>query len=283
MGASSISLTDISFEGMVVHKSGQPYDLFLQHHFPNLQSLQLGSLIQTNIPHRTNTLITQFIHRHNGIQHLSLGRRRDNDMFFQFDETLLVPDSLSLLQSFEGFPENIAALARCEVSSLYQITTLSLFCQTTEDAFAEIQSMFESVRTPQHPPKKLCEVKHLRLHLDVQLDHQMPSDRTPLIHLRLMDQFADMCPLVTTLHGRLHPMSAVCRVSFHTIDDRLMQIGFRTRFRKCSGCMTTSRSFPFPCDRFYSSRLRSWTSSRPSPPNAASCSASSRAGRRIRN
>lgn len=212
MAASSTSLTDISFEGMVVHKTGQPYDLFLQHHFPNLLSLQLGSLIQTNIPLRTNTLITQFILRHNGIQHLSLGRQRSNDMYFQFDETLLEPDSLSRLQSFEGFPENVAALARREVTSLYRITVLSLFCQT-EGSLTEIRQMFEIVRT-QNMPKKHLEVQHLRLHFDVHLTHRMPSNVTQLIHLKLMDQFADMCPLATSLHSRLHPMSAVRRLPF---------------------------------------------------------------------
>ncbi|KJA21343.1 hypothetical protein HYPSUDRAFT_42211 [Hypholoma sublateritium FD-334 SS-4] len=208
MAASSSSLTNISFEGMVIHKTGQPYDFFLQHHFPNLLSLQLGSLIQTNIPLRTNTLITQFILRHNGIQHLSLGRQRSNDMFFQFDETLLALDSLSCLQSFEGFPENVAVLARREVASLYQITALSIFCQTAlEDPLTEIWRMFEIVKT-QNTPKKHLKVQHIRLHFDVHFTHRMPSNSTQLTHLRLMDAFADMCPLVTTLHGRLLPMGA---------------------------------------------------------------------------
>lgn len=207
MVASAHSLTSISFEGMIVHRVDKPYDAFLKYEFPNLTTLQLGSLIQTNTQERTKEAITKFILNHKKIAHLSLGRRRINDMFFQFREEMLTPDSLSGLKSFEGFPENIFMMVRRQVASLSNLTALSLFCCPV-DGFRELSEMFEAIRSSAGP-KKLNEVTHIGMYADVRLNHRLPSNMTPLIVRRLMDQFAELCPSVTGWHGRLYPMPAV--------------------------------------------------------------------------
>ncbi|KAF9483264.1 hypothetical protein BDN70DRAFT_990451 [Pholiota conissans] len=215
MTASVESLTHISFKGMVVHRADQPYDHFLKLRFPNLTSLELGSLIQTNTQERTNIAITEFIMdpRHGLIKHLSLGRKRSNDMFFQLRGDLLGSDSLPNLQSFEGFPENVAVMAQCQVRSLFGITSLSLYCFADANGdFNDVDQMFENIRTNASAiaaPPKLSALQSLRLELsNVHLHHRMASNVTDIRRLNRMDGFADMCPGITRWQGNLWPMYA---------------------------------------------------------------------------
>jgi hypothetical protein len=214
MTASIGSLTQISFKGMVVHRTGQPYDHFLGLRFPHLSSLELGSLIQTNTQERTNIAITEFILAHSLIEHLSLGRKRSNDMFFQLRENLLHADSLPHLQTFEGFPENVTVMARRQVLSLFEITSLSLYCWADVGGmFNEVDEMLDAVKTAgTNTPQKLLGLQSLRLEFStVRLDHKMPTNATAVTERNLMDRFSDMCPGITRWHGRLWPMHAVSR------------------------------------------------------------------------
>ncbi|KAF8965733.1 hypothetical protein BDZ97DRAFT_1918020 [Flammula alnicola] len=207
MTASIESLTHISFTGRIVHRTGKPYDDFLMLRFPNLLSLALGSLIHTNSEERTNIAITEFILAHPLIEHLSLGREKPTYMFFQLRPNLLQPDSLPCLKSFEGFPENVTVMASRKVRSLFKITSLSLR-SCTQSTFEDVTAMFEAVKTADNTPMKFEFVKHLRFEFDVPLSHRMRSHVTPIGHRSLMDEFSEICPIVSTWYGRLLPMYA---------------------------------------------------------------------------
>ena len=210
MRSSMETLTHISFNGhlsLLEHTSCY-YD-FLDLQFPLLTSLELGSLFNTSSQERSDTAITQFIIAHPNIHHLSLGKFRIGTTSFQFDESLLVEDSLPNLRSFEGFPINITLLARSNVRCLPELTTLSLSSDLNDFSLAE---MFETVKTnlgsgsgSGHFP---C-VQNLRFEFHTDLSHQMETHISDLSHRRCVDGFSEICPAVINWYGRLGPVNRV--------------------------------------------------------------------------
>ncbi|KDR70747.1 hypothetical protein GALMADRAFT_159850 [Galerina marginata CBS 339.88] len=207
MTASIDSLTHISFVGTVVHRRDKPYDEFLQLQFPCLKSLELGSLLHSNSEPRTNTTITKFILDHAGIEHLSLGRSRPKYFYFQFDLDLLKPESLLSLKSFEGFPENITAMARLPVHSLFSLASLSICCQKDEnDQNQPVDEMFLAIQGGVE--RTLPSVRYLRFNFVVSFDHRMTLNQTSRAHLDWMDKLSHICPGVVEFWGNLPPMTS---------------------------------------------------------------------------
>ena len=207
MKSSLNTLTHISFNGHLSLLENSSYYDFLELRFPFLTSLELGSLFCTTSQERSDTAITLFIIAHPNIHHLSLGKFRIGTTSFQFDGTLLVEDSLPNLRSFEGFPMNITLLARSNVRSLPELTTLSLSSDLNDSSLTE---MFETVKTSLgsgtgHFPY----VRNLRFEFHTDLSHQMETHVSDLAHRRWVDGFSDICPAVINWYGRLGPVNQV--------------------------------------------------------------------------
>ena len=212
MTLSMNTLTHISFNGhlSLLEDTSCYYD-FLDLQFPLLTSLELGSLFNTTSQERTDTAITQFIIAHPNIHHLSLGKFRIGSTSFQFDENLLVEDSLPNLRSFEGFPMNITLLAQSNVRCLLELTTLSLSSDSND---LSLKEMFDTVKTrlgsgTGHFP---C-VQNLRFEFHTELSHRMETDVSNLDHRRWVDGFSEICPAVINWYGRLGPVNRVSSIS----------------------------------------------------------------------
>ncbi|KDR70740.1 hypothetical protein GALMADRAFT_882531 [Galerina marginata CBS 339.88] len=208
MTASIDSLAYISFIGTVIHRRDKPYNEFLQLRFPCLKSLELGSLLYSDSEPRTNTTITKFILDHSGIEHLSLGRSRPTYSCFQFDSCLLKSESLPSLKSFEGFPENITALATLPVRSLFSLTSLSIYCEKGEIGHnPPVDEMFSAIEGG--VDRTLSFVRFLRFYFVVSFDHLMTLNQTSRAHLDWMDKLSYVCPGVVEFWGNLPPMTSM--------------------------------------------------------------------------
>jgi F-box-like len=207
MRSSMATLTHISFTGHLSLLHPTYYYDFLDLMFPLLTSLELGSLFDTTSQGRSNTAITRFIIAHPSIHHLSLGKFCMGPTSFQFDGTRLSEDSLPNLRSFEGFPVNITLLVHCNVRSLLELTTLSLYSDRNNLSLAQ---MFETVQTRLGHGHFPC-VRNLRFEFHTDLSHRMETNLSDLAHRRWIDRFSEICPAVVNWYGRLGP---VTRVSF---------------------------------------------------------------------
>ncbi|KAF8153424.1 hypothetical protein B0H34DRAFT_800626 [Crassisporium funariophilum] len=204
MSASAKTITHISFisKGFAFHE-GEPFDEFLNIRFPHLESLELGSLSTSVNVVYSNNRVTQFIVAHPLIHHLSLGRQK-GWMFFQFDPALLDHGSLPALRSLEGFPENIAILARSNVLSLNDLTSLSVLSSSGD--FLDLPPMVQAVKEIGYPP--LPHVKKLRFEFNCIFTHYMKTNQTSLLHRKWLDSLCEICPNVVDFYGALPPMNA---------------------------------------------------------------------------
>jgi hypothetical protein len=203
------TLTHISFIGHLSLLDTSCYYNFLDLRFPLLTSLELGSLFNTTSQERSDTAITQFIIAHPNLHHLSLGKFRIGTSSFQFDGSLLEEGSLPKLRSFEGYPMNITLLARSNVRSLPELTTLSLSSDLND---ASLEEMVETVKTRLGPGSgHFPYVQNLRFEFHTDLSHRMDTHASDLAHLRCVDKFSEICPAVINWYGRL---GSVNQVSF---------------------------------------------------------------------
>ncbi|KAH9474364.1 hypothetical protein JR316_0012822 [Psilocybe cubensis] len=217
MFASKNTITHISFVGEI---RGEIYSSLHTFRFPCLRSLELGTLAHAENPAQVNTQITRFILDHPQITHLSLGKTRPlvennvtnaHDLFLQFDGNHLLRDSLPLLRSFEGFLENITLLASHNVQSIFTLASLSIYCPYKDTTLSErLKQMVRAIMHADTTPRdqKFPFVRKLRLEFFTELHSMMEQDTTSLIHRECMDQFAELCPGVTSWYGRLPPMTS---------------------------------------------------------------------------
>ncbi|KAF4613265.1 hypothetical protein D9613_010755 [Agrocybe pediades] len=209
MEASINTLTHISFAGTVVYRLEGAYEKFLHLHFPNLVSLELGSLEHTNSVIRTKQAVTKFILNHPRIEHLSLGRKQHLGFIFQFDLGQLKPYSLPALKSFVGFPENIIDLVHLPVESFFTISKLSVSCADEEESlFAQkFDRMLDEFGRAERLGRKFTAVQYLRCEFRVVLDHRMHTHVTKLNPMRRMDELSHWFPDVVYWRTNMLPLS----------------------------------------------------------------------------
>ena len=213
MGASVRTLTHISLTGYLSLLEPTCYYEFLDLRFPLLTFLELGSLFKTTSHERSNTAITRFIVSHLHIHHLSLGKFRIGTTSFQLDRNLLSPNSLPKLRSFEGFPTNITLLAHCNVRSLLELNTLSLFSDLSFSAdIDDLLTMFETVRG-RLEYGQFPRVRNLRFEFYTDHSHLMKTNVSDLVHRKWIDRFSEICPAVVNWYGTLGPVNFVSSIS----------------------------------------------------------------------
>jgi hypothetical protein len=220
---SAHSLTHITFTGPVFHYLGSSFDTFLNLRFPNLKSLELGTLaaFSGSVPYATTIAsVTRFIVEHNTIEHLSLSKRvpRDPDgVFFHLDGNLITADILPNLRSFEGCPAALTILARRGVTSVFSLASLSLFA--FEENLNDLSAVVGTIKSS--PAKALTSVRNLRVEFfsiiippvmaeGVQEGvHAMSSNATSMRERHCLDDIAGVCPNVVNYSGTFPAMCAV--------------------------------------------------------------------------
>ena len=221
------SLTHITFTGPVFHFIGSSFETFINLRFPNLKSLELGTLAinSGSVPYAATTAsVTRFIVEHNTIEHLSLSKRVPrNGLFFHLDGPLITVDILPNLRSFEGCPATLTVLARRGVLSVFYLTSLSLFA--CEENLNDISAMVGAIKSS--PAKVFALVEDLRVEFlsgaisPIVVNppfmeegvHVMSANGTSMRERRCLDEIAGLCPNVVNYSGTFPAMCAVS-VSF---------------------------------------------------------------------
>ncbi|KIM36227.1 hypothetical protein M413DRAFT_449282 [Hebeloma cylindrosporum] len=223
---SAYCLTHITFAGAVAHYLGSAFDTFTTLRFPNLKSLELGTLAthSGSVHHDTTvTSVTSFIVQHNTIEHLSLGKRVPrNGLFFDVDEALISADTLPKLRSFEGCPATLTVFARRGVSSVFLLTALSLFaCGENLD---DVSAMVRAIRLS--PVRVLSSVRDFGIEFpsvvvpsimadgvhamssNAMVRHAMPSNAM-LRQRACLDEIAGVFPSVVNYSGTFPAMRSI--------------------------------------------------------------------------
>ncbi|KAF9531279.1 hypothetical protein CPB83DRAFT_849687, partial [Crepidotus variabilis] len=194
------ALTRLSFDDDITFFTGECLDQLFQSdpQFPALSHLEFGSLIECTEPQQLRWSLTQFLRREPSVKHLSLGRqRRSRELTFQFDLTLIPPDFLPNLQSFEGFPESFSSLLQANITTLQQLEKLTLV--SGEDDWSDLSEMLDAAGDSTLPA-----LRRLRVRLMTYNRHESPNGTYPK-HRRCMHEFANFCPNVQELDVELPP------------------------------------------------------------------------------
>ncbi len=199
----------------MIHTINHSLQSIFEYHFPSLLSVELGSLsICHDLPWSYRSL-TQFLNRNTTIQHLSLGKEKlvNRDTFFQLHEHLLrvSPNFLPNLMSFEGFPENIAVMARAHVQCLDRLHFLALV--SSDDDAHDIQSMCEALLE-----RGLPSIRQLSVGICCAPTngHTHPNV-TFLSHIHCMEAFSKLCPNATEVFAKFKTHVHEVRYHFYFI------------------------------------------------------------------
>jgi hypothetical protein len=209
------SLTHIAFAGDVVHSVGSPFETFINLRFPNLRSLELGTLVNDSmrsVPYAETTFSTTlFVSAHNLLEHLSLGKRapKEGQRTFHLDGALITPDFLPHLRSLEGCPRTVTFLVLQRVRSIFSLVFLSLIVGTMEDQeLSDLSSMSSAIKSSQ--ARSMLTVRDLKVEFtSITSVHKVPLNEMSVIHRRCLDAIADVCPGVVNWSGNLPAMKAV--------------------------------------------------------------------------